>query len=358
MSTTRFAWISSLCIILGLTFLSCQSQDSQQSESAKKVIKFSDQQWESLWINNAIAMFIVKHGYGYPVESVVVSSPIMMQSLPEGEIDVAMELWRVNFIDWYQSVTSSGKVLDLGPTFEKSIQGWYVPRYVIEGDAERNIEPTAPDLKSVFDLPKYKKLFRDPEDRDKGLFLNCTIGWKCAEQNKVKLHAYGLADDFNTMEPGVAPALDAAIVSAYEKGKPILAYYWEPTWIMGAYDFVQLEEPEYSEECWAEVARVLDNNVPMSDVTEKAGCAFKSSAIHKGIYAGLKERAPEVVTFLEKMNVGTDAVNKAAAYVKTEEVEAEQAALWFFKQYPQKWRSWGPADVVAKVEKAIEQAGK
>lgn len=35
-------------------------------------------------------------------------------------------------------------------------QGSYVPRYLVEGDAERGIEPRlAPDLRSVTDLPRY-----------------------------------------------------------------------------------------------------------------------------------------------------------------------------------------------------------
>jgi ABC-type proline/glycine betaine transport system substrate-binding protein len=162
-------------------------------------------------------------------------------------------------------------VIDLGPTFEKSTQGWYVPRYVIEGDTERGIEPLAPDLKSVFDLPKYKEVFADPEHPDKGLLVNCITGWKCAEVNKAKLHAYGLDDDFNVMEPGTSPALDAAIAGAYKKGKPVLSYYWEPTWLMGAYDMVQLEEPAYSDECWSEIESVMAGDLDPSEVSEQAG---------------------------------------------------------------------------------------
>ena len=209
----------------------------------------------------------------------------------------------------------------------------------------------------MFDLPKYKDLFKDLEDPDKGLLINCITGWKCADINRAKLYAYGLGDDFNILEPGTSPALDAAIAGAYKKGDPVLSYYWEPTWLMGAYDMYQLEEPEYSDECWSEIERVLAGEIEASEISEKGGCAFDSFAIHKGIYAGLQDRAPEVVEFLKKMNVGTDPLNKTAAYMEQNDAEPEEAALWFFQTFPDRWRSWLPEDVTAKVEKALADAG-
>lgn len=323
----------------------------------KEVIKFSDQQWQTHWINNAIASFIIEHGYGYPTETVVITSAVMRQVFPKGDIDVNMELWRFNMIKWYEEMTSEGKIIDLGPTFDRSTQGWYVPRYVIEGDPERGIEPMAPDLKSVFDLPKYKHLFKDPEDSDKGLFVSCITGWTCAVVNRTKLHAYGLDKDFNVMEPGASPALDAAIAGAYKKGKPVLAYYWEPTWLMGAYDMVQLEEPEYTDKCWELIKKATLGEFDPSEAPKEAGCAYDSYAIHKAVHPSLVERAPEVVEFLKKMNVGTDPLNKTAAYMEQEDAEAEDAALWFFENYTERWRSWLPEDVAAKVEKALNDAG-
>jgi len=324
----------------------------------KEVIKFSDQQWQTHWINNAIAMFIVEHGYECPAETVVITTPVMYQVLPEGDVDVNLELWRMNAMEWYNEVTSEGTVIDLGPIFEKSVQGWYVPRYVIEGDPERGIEPMAPDLKSVFDLPQYKEVFQDPENPDKGLLISCITGWKCAIVNRAKLYAYGLEDDYNILEPGTSPALDAAIAGAYKKGDPILAYYWEPTWLMGKYDMYLLEEPEYTDACWDALTKVTEGTIEPEEAPKEAGCSYERLAIHKGIHHELADRAPEVVEFLKKMVVGTDPLNKTAAYMEGNEAEAEEAALWFFQNYPDRWRSWiAEDDVLARVEAALTEAG-
>lgn len=324
----------------------------------KKVVKFADTQFQTLWINNAIAAYVVEKGYGYPTEMVEMTTPIFQQAIAKGDIDVMMEIWRTNIIDWYNEVTKSGQMIDLGDIYEKSTQGFYVPRYMVEGDTARGIKATAPDLRTVQDIPKYKHLFADPEDTKKGLLVNCITGWQCAKINRIKVHAYGLNEHINLQEPGAAAALDAAIAGAYQKGKPFLAYYWEPTWLVGTYDLIQLKEPEYTKECNAAIQEVLkDKTADMSKVTPKAGCAYETIGIHKGVTAGLKERAPELVEFFGKMTVGTDALNKTAAYMESNKVKADQAAIWFFENFQDKWRKWVPADVAAKLEKALKDAG-
>ena len=47
-------------------------------------------------------------------------------------------------------------------------EGWYVPRYVIEGDPQRKLEAKAPKLRSIADLAQYAEVFRDPEEPGKG----------------------------------------------------------------------------------------------------------------------------------------------------------------------------------------------
>jgi ABC-type proline/glycine betaine transport system substrate-binding protein len=330
-------------------------QEPAAEEAEKEVIKFADTQWQTLWIENAIAMFIVEHGYGYPVESVEMTTPIYQQSIVEGDVDIMMENWIGNMVDWWNEETAAGTVLNLGNTFDRSTQGWYVPRYVIEGDAERGIEPMAPDLKSVSDLPQYAEVFADPENPEKGLLVNCITGWDCANVNRVKLYAYDLDEYYNVMEPGASAALDAAIAGAYKKGEPVLSYYWEPTWLLGLYDMVQLEEPEYTDECWAANNAAKEGAVELEDVTAEAGCAYETVGIPKSATASLADRAPELVEFLSKMNIGTSELNKTAAYMESEETTAEEAALYYFNEFPELWQSWVTDDAKANIEAALAQ---
>lgn len=320
----------------------------------KKVIKIADVQWQSLWINNAIAEFIIEEGYGYPTETVQMTTPITQQALVKGDVDLMMEMWTGNVVDWYNEVTEKKQVLDLGTIMDRASQGWYVPAYVVKGDESRGIKATAPDLKTVADLKQYPTLFPDPENPSKGLLINCIIGWECAKINQIKLKAYGLDTMYNVQEPGASAALDAAIAGAYKQGKPFLTYYWEPTWLMGTFDMIQLEEPAYTTGCNDEIQGALHDKTTMSDVTAKAGCAYEDAKVVKMVTASLPGRAPEVTSFLEKMTLKTDDLNKVSAYMEQEKATAEQAAAWFFKNYPTVWKSWVPADIAAQVEAKLK----
>lgn len=62
---------------------------------------------------------------------------------------------------------------------------------------------------------------------------------------KKKIDAYGLDQYYNYLVPGSNAALDSTITSAWDKEEPFVAYYWEPTWLMGKYDLVLLEDSPY-----------------------------------------------------------------------------------------------------------------
>jgi ABC-type proline/glycine betaine transport system substrate-binding protein len=54
---------------------------------------------------------------------------------------------------------------------------------------------------------------------------------------KKKLSVYGLDEYFNYFESGSEAILSASMTSAWDKQTAIVAYYWEPTWLLGKYEF-------------------------------------------------------------------------------------------------------------------------
>jgi glycine betaine/proline transport system substrate-binding protein len=228
--------------------------------------------------------------------------------------------------------------INLGSNFPNSVQGWYVPRYVVEGDEKRGIKATAPDLKSVFDLPKYWELFKDPEDPTKGRFHSCIPGWSCALVNEKKIKAYGIEKNYNIMQPGSGPALAASMETAYKRGKPWLGYYWAPTWVLGKLDMYQLEEPEFDKKLW--------------DTTQ--ACAYPAVKCDILVHKSLPEKAPEVVAFLKNYETTLDINNKFLAYMQDNKATTDQAAAWFLKNYEDLWTGWVPADMVTKVKAVLK----
>lgn len=308
--------------------------------SAQRTVVFVDWSWDSAIVHNRIAAFIAEHGFGLETDYLMADTVAGVQGMRRGDIDVSMETWIDNTPEIWNDALDEGLLVDLGYNFLEAPQGWYVPTYVIKGDPERGIEPMAPDLQSVYDLPEHWEIFRDRENPRKGRFYNGITGWIISEYNTERLKVYGLADTFENFYPGSQAAADTSIVRAFERGEAWLGYYWEPTWIMGKYDMTMLEEPEYNEECWDEEEGDF-------------GCAFPSADVKILANAKFAEREPEFIQFLKNYETELSHTNEILAYMETEGVEALEAAEWFLREYEALWTGWLDDHIVAKVKVAL-----
>ena len=343
MFVAKLSRLKGLFLIVGALLILSVFAAACGEEKAKPIIKFSDTQFESLWINNAIAMFVIEHGYGYPVESVELTTPLMQVALASGDIDVNMEMWQQNFIDNYNAEIAKGSYINIGPTYEGGPQFFMVPKATAD---EHNI-------KTIDDMKKHWELVKDPEDPSKGAFHNCPIGWQCAEINRAKIQAYGLDEFFNIISGGSGAALDAALAGAQKKNKPVFGYYWAPTSIMGAYEWTVLEEPAYSAACWEEVAKGQDD----ASYTPKQACAYETLPVDKAVHKNMLEKAPDVVEMMKKMNIGLQPINVTAAYTgENFEGQWDKAAYYYLQNYEDRWTTWMPAENAKKVKAALATA--
>lgn len=312
-----------------------------------------DGQWESLWINNAIAEIILTEGYGYDVSTAQVSTPIMQQSIVQGDVHVAVEMWCINHQAWCDESASAGDIDVLGTQFEQAEQGWYVPTYLIEGDAERDIEPLTPDLAGVEDLPQYADVFADGGST--GVLTAGIADWEVTETSIAKAYAYDLDESYEVQTAGSSAALDAAITGAMDRGEPTLFYYWAPSWLLAEYDVTLLNEPEATEECEEALAAAVESGAEQAP--PEAGCAFPAGEVEVGAWPGLVDMAPELVTFFEAMHIGDDAINAAQAFMILEEVEPEEAAMWYLQNHDD-WHEWiAEDDVLERVQEAVGGTG-
>ncbi len=309
------------------------------AETAGETIVFGDFSWDSVQVHNRIAGFIIEHGYGYDVDYEFGESIPILVGIRRGDVDVSMEGWIDN---WYEAMLEAHRaqeVITLGRNFPDAPQGWYVPTYVIEGDEERGIEPMAPDLETVFDLPQYADLFQDPEDPDKGRFYNAPTGWVAHDINNEKLEAYGLDEYFNSFNPGSDAALGAAMMRAYERGEAILAYNWEPNWPLGLMDMTLVGEPEYDSEQWA----------------ENYGTAYPDAVVEVVVHSDFPSRFPNVTSFLAYYETTLDQTNAMLAHMQDEDASIDEAALWFLQNYEDVWKDWiFDPEVEERVVNALE----
>ncbi|MBA7541459.1 hypothetical protein ES705_33773 [subsurface metagenome] len=305
---------------------------------AKDKIIFVDSGWDSIRFHNSVAQTIIEKGYGYPTEDIPASSASIVLGLKQGDIDIDMEWWISGAGEMYWEALKEGLIIEASVNINDNAQGLYVPTYMIKGDSERGIEATAPDLKTIFDLKNYWELFKDDEDPSKGRIYGAPPVWVTDEILREKLKTYDMYEFYNYFSPGSDSALSAVIAGAYEKGEPIVAYYWEPTWLMGMLDMTLLEDEPYSDEKW--------NN--------GRACEFKPTDCVIAINKDLPEKAPKVVDFLKNYHTNSAMVNAALSYMRENECDSRDAAIWFLKTREDVWTKWVPEEIAEKVKEAIK----
>jgi glycine betaine/proline transport system permease protein/glycine betaine/proline transport system substrate-binding protein len=270
-------------------------------------------------------------------EEVPGSTPITYEGMKNGEIDLYTEVWTDN-LPTYKDDLASGKLLELGTNFNDNFQGFYVPTYVIEGDAARGIEPMAPDLKTVQDLVKYQDVFVDQDDPSMGRIYGAIPGWAVDVIMRNKWEFNNLDETFNYFSPGSDAALSAAFTAAYEKGEAIVGYYWEPTWLMGLYDFTLLEDLPYVD---YESFEAGETELPPMDITI-------------GARVGFDEDFPEFTEFMKKYNSTSALTSGALAYMQDTGAGYKEAAIWYINENADMISAMMPTDKWEMVKAATE----
>jgi len=334
----RNAYIRQMAVLMLVSALllsaGCIGGNTAKNEE-KPTIVFAEQGWDSVRFHDAVAMFIVEKAFGYKVEEVSGSTSVTYSALLNGEVDVFMEQWTDN-LSFYAEDLAAGKLIELGINFDDNAQGLYVPRYVIEGDPARGISPSAPDLEYVSDLKGLKEVFKDPEQPSKGRLYGAIPGWQIDKTVYKKYEFYGLSENFIYFSPGSDAGLAAAFASAYEKGEPIVGYYWEPTWLTGKYDLVLLKDAPYVEE------EFLDGK-----------CEFPAIPVAICVSTKMPEKAPEVVEFLKKYRTSSELTSRALAYIADNQASMEDAAKWFLREFEDVWTGWLDEKAVKAVKAAL-----
>ena len=291
-------------------------------------VRFAGVNWESGEFITAVMQEIIERGYGCATETVPGNTVTLEQALANDDIQILAEEW-VSRSDVWKKAQDEGTVRAIGHPFTEAREGWYVPDYMVRGP-----KATAPGLNSVSQLgdPRYVALFRDPEQPDKGRFLNCPSGWTCEGVNSAKLKAYGLTGPYVDFRPGTGPAMDAAIASAYVQKQPVLFYYWSPSPIAGRLKLVQLKEPPWSAACWADLTS--------KNSRHSQGCAAPPADVAYGVSTPFAAKMPAIAALLAKATFPIDELNANLVKRADAKLTARAQAVWFLQNRPDLWRQW------------------
>lgn len=328
-------------ILLLITIILTTIVGCSKEAKTDRVISFADAGWDSIRFHNAVAATIIEELWGYSWTEITGSTPVTHQGLLSGEIDVHMEIWSANIAS-YEEDKAEGRFQELSTNFNDNYQGIYVPRYVIEGDPERGIEPLAPDLKYVWDLKDYPHIFKDDENPGMGRIYGAIPGWEVDQILYNKYLHYGLDENFIYFRPGSDASLAAAITAAYERGEPIAAYYWEPTWLLGMYDMVLLQDEPYNPDTYLEG----ETEIPPINVTIGVSNDF------------YQEGHEEVVEFLSNYQTSSALTSEALAYMQETGADYIDTAKWFLQEHSELIDQWLKPEDAEKIKASLGEAGE
>ena len=155
---------------------------------------------------------------------------------------------------------------------------------------------------------------------------------------KKKVKAYGLDKYYNYVESGSDSVLSGAMTSAWDKKQPIVSYYWEPTWLLGKYDFVLLKDDPYNEK----------------DFQKGIGEA-PAVKVTIGVSNDFAKSNPDFCEFLKKYSVKTEYLNEALAHMNDTKDKEKETAVWMLtKAHPELIDEWLDKDQAQKLKDALK----
>lgn len=284
----------------------------------------ADPDWTGGVVTCRLIEFIIAD-WGHKVKRITMpSGPAIMEAVRGGDMDWACESWPSYSTTKEKYVTKyggDGSVDYLGPVGVVGQSGYYVPRYMIEGDAARNIKATTPDLKSWEDLNKHKAVFATLETGDKGRLIACPVAaWQCKDAERIA----GLKLDYHPVELGSETAHWTEMQTAYKRGEPFIAYAWEPHWIHAALDLVEVKLPDHSEEAW-----------PVSDWPPDITYNYGS--------VKLKKEHPRVAKLISDMNLSNEEQAKIILEIDVNKKKTDDVIRAWMKDNEAIWKKWIPS---------------
>ena len=292
--------------------------------AAKGIVKLHEGDWTGNLVFGKLAEIIIEDELDYKVKMVFMpAGPAVSEAIISGDIDAGFETWPSYSTTKEKYVTEYGGDGSVEMYTRAGVvgqSGWYVPRYVVEGDSSRGIEATAPGLKTYADLNAIGSIFTTPETAPKGRLVACPVAaWQCMDSERAKQ----LGVDYVTVELGSETAHWAELEGAYARGEPILIYAWEPHWVHAKYDLVEVGLPEYSDDGW-----------PATDWPEDLTYNYGSPT--------LKDRAPEVHAFLSKMQLTNAQQAPIILAVDVEQEKLDTAVRAWMAENESVWKAWLP----------------
>ena len=283
------------------------------------VLKVPVPDWTGGAVTCEILHSVLESEMGYKVKRITMPSGTALdEGMIAGDLDFGCERWpgydpvKDKYVAEYGG---DGSIVYYSPTGIVGASGYYVPRYLVEGDGAK-----APNLKTWEDLNQYKDLFKTLESGGKGRLIGCPVAaWECEDAKRLET----LGVDFVVTELGSETAHFAEMQAAYKRQEPFIAYAWEPHWIFAVMDLVEVKLPEYSDAAWPAT------DWP-ADVTQWYGPK------------ALAEKNPDIVALMQNAKLTNAESADMMLRIDEQGEDMEDVVAEWVEKNEDRWKAWVP----------------
>lgn len=211
-------------------------------------VNLADNAWVGYEANLAVIQYVLKNNLGCKVVVKNISEEISWQGFQSGQVDAILENWGHEDLA-KKYITTQKVAVDLGPTGNKGIIGWYVVPWMAK---------KYPDILNYKNLNKYASLFKNSESGSLGAFLDGDPSYVTNDEALIK----NLKLNFKVIYTGSEAALITSFRTAEAQKKPMIGYFYEPQWFLAQVPLKQVTLPPYKAGCDADPKKVACDYPP------------------------------------------------------------------------------------------------
>ena len=272
--------------------------------------------WPSAQVTAHIIAKIINERLGDDVQLRPIGTIELIGAIDRGEIDVHPEVWLPNSEEVVHEYRDVRGTLRLSPLSVQAEQHMCTTRQTSE----------ATGIKSLADLARPEMAAKFDTDHDgRGEVWIGARTWSSTRIERVRAKSYGYDQTMMLLTMPEDQAL-ASVDAAAATGSPVVFYCYFPHYIGELHDIVTLDEPAYDAASWNIVTAEQD---PAWLSLSSAPTAWQPSQYHVGYATALEEDAPEVVAFLNKLQISPKDAEAMSYAVHVEGRDpAEIAETW------------------------------
>jgi glycine betaine/proline transport system substrate-binding protein len=310
------------CVALALAGCGDSSIEEETSENEERAAEAGDcgelNMAVNPWVGYEADAYVVGHiaseELGCKVNYKNLKEDVSWQGFGTGEVDVVIEDWgHPDLEKKFFAEEGDGSAMDLGPTGNVGIIGWYVPPWLAEEH---------PDILEWENLNEYADEFATSESGGKGQFLGADPSYVQFDEAIVS----NLDLDFEVVFSGSEAASITAFQQAEENKEFLIGYFYEPQWLFAELELQKVALPPYEEGCQDDPAQV--------------DCDYPETELKKIASTEWVEEDSAAVSLVENFQWTNEDQNLVAKYISQDGMSPQDAAAKWVEENPDKVEAW------------------